>query len=103
MEQLKLAAKAEGVQQGKKGPVPCLKPEKFTYGNDIKDYTNAWDNYRRIQNIADPVIVRSFLTFLDEKSREKIRTLKLTSIQKDNWENTRPLIELALEPPSEKV
>ena len=43
------------------------------------------------------------LTFLDEKSREKILTLKLTSPQKDNWENTRTLIELALEPPSEKA
>ena len=78
--------------------LPCKKPNTFKFGDDFSSYVDNWINFARLSKIQPEYRLRTLLTYLDSESQDRISTLDLSSIDKDNLTKCLPRIKQVMEP-----
>ena len=76
------------------------KPPTFIYGQDVSKHLTIFENYRIIAGITDINAMRVYLTYLDDKCQDKLRSL--TKAQKDNWTVSKNEVKKKLIPTEQK-
>ena len=68
---------------------------------DIARYIDSWENYRILIKMANTNVTRTFLTYLDERSQDKLQSL--STEEKDDWQTAQSRIKEILEPASGRL
>ena len=79
------------------------KPTQFDdQKTDIKDFVADFDNYRDVIGLQKMDCYATFLSYLGEKHKNKLRNLNKSPGEKEDWDTVKYDIIDALTPPAQK-
>ena len=74
------------------------KPNEYNYGDDIHDYLKSFDIYKMVTGLQSEQAFQVFCTFLDNRSLNRVLSLKLTGKQLADWESVKEDVIQKLDP-----
>lgn len=79
---------------------PNMFDEKTT---DIKTFVADFDNYRRVLGLEKKDTYDTFISYLNEKQKRKLRSLNKTEVEQEDWDEMKKLIVKTLTPPAQRL
>ena len=79
------------------------KPVPYSEDKDIKLYLEDFECYRDVVGLAKKATNKTFLSYLPDKHKARLRALHLTEEQQEDWDGVQQVIIDTLTPPVSKL
>ena len=79
------------------------RPQMYTTDKDIKIFLEDFELYRQMVGITKEMAYKTFLTYLPDRQRLRLRTLKLSEEEMENWAEIQQIITDTLTHPTAKI
>ena len=79
------------------------KPQPYSTEKDIKLYMDDFNSYREVVGLPKRVTYQTFVSYLPDKFKRRLRALQLSNADMEDWDALQPLLIQTLSPPIAKV
>ena len=79
------------------------KSQPYSTEKDIKLYMDDFNSYREVVGLPKRVAYQTFVSYLPDKFKRRLRALQLSNADMEDWNALQPLLIQTLSPPIAKV